>query len=55
MDKTVPAFPYPTPQATAEFEKVCQKGTCPYLYEWFGRLMIFEKKLKLRNGDINGE
>jgi hypothetical protein len=46
----VPNFPKPTKESAEEFEKVCPKGTCPHLYAWIGKLMIFDKQLEIFNG-----
>ncbi|GAO97671.1 hypothetical protein Cva_00307 [Caedimonas varicaedens] len=45
--RAVPPFPAPTPSLFLELQGVCGKDKCPRLYDWLGKLMIFEKQLDL--------
>lgn len=41
----VPAFPVPHPGVVGELKEVCPKDKCIKLYDWLGKLMVFEKQL----------
>lgn len=43
----VPAFPAPHPSVVGELKEVCPKEKCIKLYDWLGKLMVFEKQLKV--------
>ena len=43
----IPVFPTPNAKVGEEFKVRCTPDTCPNLYAWFGKLMIFEAQLKI--------
>lgn len=43
--QAVPIFPAPHPQVVAELKEACPKDKCVRLYEWLGKLMVFERQL----------
>ena len=45
--KAVPVFPAPHPFVVKELKEVCPKDKCQRLYEWLGKLMVFEKQLQV--------
>jgi len=45
--KAIPAFPAPHKDTVKELSTVCKGNDCSRLYEWLGKLMIFEKQLKV--------
>lgn len=47
IKSSVPPFPYPDASVVDELTDVCPKHKCIRLYEWFGRLMIFDKQLQI--------
>lgn len=45
--KANPVFPIPHPDTVKELKDVCPKDKCHKLYDWLGKLMVFEKQLKI--------
>lgn len=43
----VPSFPAPHSSVVGELKEVCPKDKCIKLYDWLGKLMVFEKQLKV--------
>lgn len=44
---SIPNFPYPHNEAVKELSLNCDGIKCVKLYEWLGKLMIFEKQLSV--------
>lgn len=47
---TLPQFPRPHPKLVDELKTLCPKNDtqkCVYLYDYLGKIMVFEKKLKI--------
>ena len=43
----IPVFPSPSEECNEEIKRVARPETCPYFYQWLGKLMILEKQLKI--------
>jgi hypothetical protein len=41
----IPAFPVPAPETEEEIKKACSAAQCPNIYDWLGKLMIFEQQI----------
>lgn len=44
---SIPQFPAPHKDIVKELEMSCKGNNCNRLYEWLGKLMIFEKQLRV--------
>jgi len=43
----LPVFPAPHPHVVTELKEVCPKDKCYRLYDWLGKLMVFQKQLRV--------
>ncbi len=47
---TLPTFPTPHPKLVEELRAMCGKDEnekCVFLYDYLGKIMVFEKKLRI--------
>ena len=44
---SIPRFPIPHEDTVKELKTVCSYRKCNKMYDWLGRLMIFEKQLEV--------
>ena len=49
----IPVFPKPSKECGEEIKKFATPETCPYFYQWLGKLMIFEKQLGVLKNEVS--
>ena len=49
----IPVFPKPSKECGEEIKKFATPETCPHLYNWLGKLMIFEKQLGVLKNEVS--